>query len=62
MSIGLQPKPDLQTQLELVVGFLSQRLPPGIPSLATTARTAQVYKAQRFSDHAPLTIDYNFAL
>ena len=32
------------------------------PSLATTARTAQVYKAQRFSDHAPLTIDYDFAL
>jgi len=32
------------------------------PSLATTARTAQVYKVQRFSDHAPLTIDYDFAL
>lgn len=28
------------------------------PALATTARAATVYKAQRFSDHAPLTIDY----
>jgi exodeoxyribonuclease-3 len=32
------------------------------PRLAATARTAQVYKEQRFSDHAPLTIDYDFAL
>ncbi|NMF99160.1 exodeoxyribonuclease III [Aromatoleum toluolicum] len=28
------------------------------PGIAATARTAQVYKDQRFSDHAPLTIDY----
>ena len=28
------------------------------PGIAATARTAQVYKEQRFSDHAPLTIDY----
>lgn len=28
------------------------------PNLAVTAQTAQVYKAQRFSDHAPLIIDY----
>jgi exodeoxyribonuclease-3 len=27
-------------------------------ALAATARAATVYKAQRFSDHAPLTIDY----
>ena len=32
------------------------------PCLAATARSAQVYKEQRFSDHAPLTIDYDFAL
>jgi exodeoxyribonuclease-3 len=31
------------------------------PALAATARRAEVYKAQRFSDHAPLTIDYAFA-
>jgi exodeoxyribonuclease-3 len=28
------------------------------PDLAAKARAAHVYKAQRFSDHAPLTIDY----
>lgn len=28
------------------------------PDLAATACAASVYKAQRFSDHAPLTIDY----
>ena len=31
------------------------------PRLAATARDASVYKAQRFSDHAPLTIDYDYA-
>jgi exodeoxyribonuclease-3 len=28
------------------------------PSLAGAARAASIYKADRFSDHAPLTIDY----
>ncbi|HEX5125346.1 MAG TPA: exodeoxyribonuclease III [Rhodocyclaceae bacterium] len=28
------------------------------PAIAATARTANVFKAQRFSDHAPLTVDY----
>ena len=32
------------------------------PTLASSARAAEVYKAQRFSDHAPLTIDYDFSL
>ena len=32
------------------------------PKLAAGARAAEVYKAQRFSDHAPLTIDYDFKL
>ena len=31
------------------------------PDIADTARTASVYKAERFSDHAPLTVDYDFA-
>ena len=31
------------------------------PALAATARHATVYKAQRFSDHAPLCIDYDYA-
>ncbi len=29
------------------------------PALAATARAAAVFKAQRFSDHAPLSIDYD---
>ena len=32
------------------------------PSLAALARNAVIYKAQRFSDHAPLTIDYDFSV
>jgi exodeoxyribonuclease-3 len=28
------------------------------PGIAATARDARVFKAARFSDHAPLTIDY----
>ncbi len=32
------------------------------PALAATARSVQVYKAQRFSDHAPLIVDYDWAL
>lgn len=30
------------------------------PEVAACARRAQVYKAQRFSDHAPLTIEYDW--
>jgi exodeoxyribonuclease-3 len=29
------------------------------PGIAQTAQTASIYKSQRFSDHAPLTIDYD---
>jgi len=32
------------------------------PALAALARSASVYKAQRFSDHAPLTVDYDLSL
>ncbi len=31
------------------------------PALAAKARSASIYKDQRFSDHAPLTIDYDFS-
>jgi exodeoxyribonuclease-3 len=31
------------------------------PALAATARQAAVYKTQRFSDHAPLSVDYDYA-
>ncbi|MCU7370518.1 exodeoxyribonuclease III [Paucibacter sp. O1-1] len=32
------------------------------PKLAALAKQAAIYKAQKFSDHAPLTIDYDFKL
>jgi exodeoxyribonuclease-3 len=32
------------------------------PALAVTARRASIYKDEKFSGHAPLTIDYDFAL
>jgi exodeoxyribonuclease III len=32
------------------------------PALAATARHASVFKGQWFSDHAPLTVDYDFTL
>jgi exodeoxyribonuclease-3 len=32
------------------------------PGLAATAKRVEVYTAQRFSDHAPLIIDYDLAL
>ncbi|WKB51072.1 exodeoxyribonuclease III [Eleftheria terrae] len=31
------------------------------PGLAATAKRAAIFKDQRFSDHAPLTVDYDFA-
>lgn len=32
------------------------------PRIASLARRAEIYKAERFSDHAPLIIDYDYAL
>ena len=32
------------------------------PGIASKARQEDIYKAQRFSDHAPLTIDYEYEL
>ncbi len=32
------------------------------PGIAALARSAVIYKAQKFSDHAPLTIEYDFTL
>jgi exodeoxyribonuclease-3 len=32
------------------------------PAIAATARSQHIFLAQRFSDHAPLTIDYDFSL
>ncbi|MDX5445972.1 MAG: exodeoxyribonuclease III [Zoogloeaceae bacterium] len=30
------------------------------PGIATSVKTASIYKAERFSDHAPLSIDYDW--
>jgi len=32
------------------------------PKLAATARATSIYKSKRFSDHAPLTVDYEYEL
>ena len=32
------------------------------PAIATLARTEHIYKEQRFSDHAPITVNYDLAL
>jgi len=32
------------------------------PDIAARAKRAAIYKDQRFSDHAPLTVDYDYAL
>ena len=32
------------------------------PAVAALARTEHIYKDQRFSDHAPMTIDYDFQI
>jgi exodeoxyribonuclease-3 len=32
------------------------------PGIAAKARSATVYKEERFSDHAPLTVDYDWNL
>jgi exodeoxyribonuclease-3 len=32
------------------------------PALAALAKREQIYTEQKFSDHAPLTIDYDFKL
>lgn len=32
------------------------------PATARLARAESIYKAQKFSDHAPITVDYEFRL
>ena len=32
------------------------------PALAALARNEAIYKEQRFSDHAPITVAYDFVL
>jgi exodeoxyribonuclease-3 len=33
---------------------------PTMPALGETALAAAIYKDERFSDHAPLTLDYDY--
>lgn len=35
---------------------------PATPAFAALARSEHIYKEQRFSDHAPMSVDYAFAL
>ena len=32
------------------------------PALASGAKNSTIYKEEKFSDHAPLTIEYDFTL
>ena len=32
------------------------------PAMAALARTESIYKGEKFSDHAPITVEYEFAL
>lgn len=32
------------------------------PAVAALAKSETIYKTQRFSDHAPITVDYDFTL
>ncbi|HZQ62319.1 MAG TPA: exodeoxyribonuclease III, partial [Casimicrobiaceae bacterium] len=32
------------------------------PAIAQRARSAQIYTSRRFSDHAPVIVDYDFEL
>lgn len=45
--------------MQVVCRISYQRATPG---RAATAERATVYKDHRFSDHAPLTVDYDFTL
>ena len=52
-----QPRPGLREQRRVAA-----RLPPGDAELAALAREEQIFKTIKFSDHAPITVDYDFAL
>ena len=47
---------------ELVWVFCASDYHLATPALAATAKAEKIYLAQRFSDHAPLIIDYGFEL
>ena len=42
--------------------WLAYRLSIATPGITATAQAASVYKEARFSDHAPLIIDYDWPI
>lgn len=44
------------------IGFRQTDHHPAAPGMAVLARREAIYLEQRFSDHAPLMIDYGFTL
>lgn len=57
------------SNLGIVVGFLCERLSLGnagqrraTPGIAAKAKREQIYLDQRYPDHAPLIVDYDFKL
>jgi len=44
----------------LNAGFLSQWHHLATPGLAQGACSVEIYKGEKFSDHAPLTIEYDW--
>jgi hypothetical protein len=52
-----QPRPGLCQQRGLAAG-----LPPGHARAGGTGAHRAIYKDEKFSDHAPITVEYDFAL
>ena len=50
------------TKFFLVMFVLSHALYVATPALAAKAKAVSIYTDQKFSDHAPLVIDYGFTL
>ena len=59
-----RPSPSVQSfaRQRQNVGLWRIDYPLATPGLAETARAASIYKDTWFSDHAPLTIEYDLAL
>jgi hypothetical protein len=47
---------------EFVLVFCASDYHLATPRIAALARREAIYLAQRFSDHAPLIIDYDFSI
>ena len=58
-KVDLRPRATVQKELWVFCRTDYQLATPGIAALA---RREQIFLDQRFSDHAPLIIDYDFSL